>query len=293
MRIRVKVDWRPDMQRAMRALLAAPLLMAALFCARVAGAAPHTFVVYIARLGGDSGTAQPYVAKFAARLEELMGWEKGSCQGGFFADRQEALAYIKEKQPGFALLDPPLYFELREAQQLKLISQLSSPELVSPSLQVVVKDEKLDALAALKGKQLTTTLAASPRYLSSVVFDRKLEADKHFRLKRVGTALKGVRMVLTGKAEATLIDADQLAAARKMEGGQALKSVYTSPALPPIPVVVFGKVMKPEEAGAMEKKLPKLCTGEGAQICQDMHLPGFQAKNPQLFAPTQKRFERR
>jgi ABC-type phosphate/phosphonate transport system substrate-binding protein len=271
---------------------AVPLLVATLLHAAPAHAGPHNFVVYIARLGGDTGTARPYVQKFAAHLEKVMGWKKGSCSGAFFADRKEALAYIEKSQPGFALLDPPLYFELRESEQLTLVGQLKSPELVSPRLQVVVKDKALSSLEALKGKKLTTTLAASPRYLSKVIFDGKLDAGKHFELKRVGTALKGVRAVLTGQAQATLLDDDQLAAARKMEGGQALRAIFSSPPLPPLPVAVFGKNMKPAEARALEKALPKLCTGEGAQICKDMRLPGFQPKNSALFTPTQQRFER-
>jgi hypothetical protein len=278
------------MQRILSAaLLGAALLLAALS----ASAAPHTFVVYIARLGGDTGTAKPFVDKFAAHLEKVMGWKKGSCAGEFFADRQDALKFIKDKHPGFGLLEPPLYFELQKPDSLVLVAQIKSAELVSPKLHVVVKDpSKLGTLGALRGKILTTTLAASPRYLSKVVFDGKVDAEKHFKLKRVGTALKGVRMVLAGAADATLIDDEQLAAARKMQGGQVLRSIHESPELPPLPVAVFSKVMKADEQKSLEKKLPKICQGEGAQICKDMHLPGIQAKNAALFAPTQQRFDK-
>jgi len=280
------------MSSSVRALTGALLLLATLLAARPAEAGPHDFVVYIARMGGDTATARPYVQKFAAQLEKLMGWKPGSAAGAFFADRKEALQDIKTRQPAFALLDPPLYFELREPSALTLIGQLQSTELVSSKLHLVVKDDKLTSLEALRGAVLTTTLAESPRYLSKVVFDGKLDAVKHFKLKRVGTALKGVRAVLTGSARATLVDDDQLAAARKMEGGQALRSIYSSPALPPIPVVAFGKVMKPADQKTLEKALPRLCSGAGAQTCKDMRLPGFQPKNVTLFAPTQKRYER-
>src|SRR5512140_967242 len=104
--------------------IGAALIGLSLLAAAPAQAGPHDFVVYIARMGGDTGTAAPYVAKFAAQLEKLMGWPAGSSKGAFFADRKEALRAIKDTQPGFALLDPPLYFELREPSALTLIGQL-------------------------------------------------------------------------------------------------------------------------------------------------------------------------
>jgi ABC-type phosphate/phosphonate transport system substrate-binding protein len=272
---------------------AVPLLLAvAALAPRPAAAGEHDFVVYIARLGGDTETAKPYIERFAAHLEKAMGWAKGSCKGAFFADRKEALRAIQRASPGFALLDPPLYFELRQAHALEPIAQLDGKSVVSARMHVVVKDPALSSLAALKGKKLWTTLADSPQYLSRVVLDGRLDAAAHFALKRVGTAGKAVRGVLRGEAQAALLDDDQLAAAKKMEGGGALRSLYSSPPLPPLPVVVFGKVLKAGERKKLAKTVTTMCsTREGAAVCKEMQLTRIAPLTPAVFAAAQKKYE--
>jgi ABC-type phosphate/phosphonate transport system substrate-binding protein len=255
-------------------------------------AGPQDFVVYISRLGGDTETAKPYIAKFAAHLEKAMGWAAGSCKGAFFADKKEALAQIKKASPGFALLDPPLYFELRKAESLQPIAQLEGTEIVSSRLNLVVKDPALKSLDALKGKKLWTTLAESPAYLSKVVFDGKVDATGHFALKRVGQALKAIRAVLRGDAHAALIDDDQLAAAKKMQGGDKLLVAYSSPALPPLPVVVFGKVLKGADAKKLAKVLTTICTTkDGAAVCKEMRLTKIAPVKLEPFTRVEKKLE--
>jgi len=271
----------------------APVL--ALICASVATpalAGPHDYVVYISRLGGDTETAKPYVAKFSAHLEKVLKWPKGSCNGAFFADRKAAMEQIKKVSPGFALLDPPLYFELRKQDALLPVAQLDSTEITSPKLHLAVKDPALKDLASLKGKRLWTMLAESPAYLSKVVFDGKVDAATHFKMKKVGTALKAIRAVILGTADAALIDDEQLAAAKKMEGGSALRTIYTSPALPPLPVVIFSKTVKGAEQKALAKALLSICDGAGAAVCKEMHLTSFKPVNTAVFKKAEERYER-
>jgi ABC-type phosphate/phosphonate transport system substrate-binding protein len=274
----------------MRTALALTLLVA--LAPTIASASPQDFIVYISRLGGDTETAKPYIAKFAAHLEKAMGWPKGSCKGAFFSDKKEALAQIKKVSPGFALLDPPLYFELRKAESLQPIAQLDGAEIVSAKLNLVVKNPAYKSLESLKGKKLWTTLAESPAYLSRVVFDGKLDATKHFALKRVGQALKAIRAVLRGDADAALIDDDQLAAAKKMQGGDKLTVAYSSPALPPLPVVVFGKTLKPAEAKKLAKVITTICgSKDGAAVCKEMRLTKIAPVKLELFTRVEKKLE--
>jgi ABC-type phosphate/phosphonate transport system substrate-binding protein len=258
-----------------------------------ASAGPKDFVVYISRLGGDTETAKPYVAKFAAHLEKAMGWPKGSCTGAFFADKADALAYIKKTQPGFALLDPPLYFELRAADRLVPIAQLDGKELASARMHLVVLHPAWKSLGDVKGKKLWTTLADSPVYLSKVIFEGKADATKYFAVKRIGHALKGVRALLRGQTEITLIDDDQLSAAKTMQGGDKLRSIYTSPPLPPLPVVVFGGVFKGAEQKKLTSVLVKVCTTpEGSAICKEMRLTKIAPVQKDRFKKAQDLYER-
>jgi ABC-type phosphate/phosphonate transport system substrate-binding protein len=256
-------------------------------------AAPKDYAIYVTRLGGDTQSAQPFIARFSGYVEESLGWPRGSFKGVFFVDKQEAQAFIKKSRPGLAVLEPPLYFELRKSEKLAPIAQLESKDLVSSKLHLVVKDPRAKTLADLKGKRLWTPLAESPVYLSKVVLGGAVDAKAHFALKRVGQALKGVRALLRGEADATILDDEQLALARKMEGGAALKAIHSSPALPALPLVVFGKSLKPAEQKALVQLLIKMCgTAKGGPICKEMRIDRFSAPKTQLFQETQARFEK-
>jgi len=263
-----------------------------LLVSAAAEAGPKDFAIYATRLGGDSAAAAPYIAKFNAHVEEALKWPKGSLKGVFFNDRREAAAYIKSTRPGLGVLEPPLYFELRAAEKLTVLAQLESKDLVSPKLHVVVKDPALSTLDKLKGKKLWTMLAESPAYLSKVVLAGKVDAVRHFSLKRVGVAGKGVRAVLRGEADATILDDEQLAAAKKMEGGDKLRSVYDSPALPALPLVAFGTSLPAKDQKALVAVLLKMCASpKGAPICKDMRITKFAPVDAKLFSEAQKRYE--
>jgi ABC-type phosphate/phosphonate transport system substrate-binding protein len=268
--------------------LAAALCLGAV---RPAAAGPRDFAIFVTRLGGDADAAQPYIIKFLAFLEEATGWPKGSSKGSFLPTRKEALAYIDGQKPGMGILEPSLYLELRKAHGLEPIVQVISKDLISERLHLVVKDPAIRTLGELKGKRLWTTLGDDPAYLAKVVLDGRVKAD-HFQLRAVGQAMKGVRGVLRGEADATLVDDEQLEAAKKMEGGAALRSIYDSQPLPPMPVVVFGQSMKPDERKKLSKVLLEMCgTPKGGEVCREMHITKFAPVNGAALLGAQKRYE--
>jgi len=238
-------------------------------------AAPHDVAIHVTRLGGDRGSAQPYVDRLLRRLEGLAGWTAGSAKGAFVVSKKEALAYLGQAAPGFGMLEPALYFELRKSHALTPLAQVESADLVSPKLHVVVKDPALKTLADLKGKRLWTTLGETPRYLGRVVLEGKLDLAA-VQVKPIGQALKGVRGVLRGDCDATTLDDDQLEKARAMTGGADLLVLASSPALPAIPVVAFGAALSDAERAGLVKALLALCDGaDGAAICKEMHIGRF------------------
>jgi ABC-type phosphate/phosphonate transport system substrate-binding protein len=248
-------------------------------------------VTYVTRAGGDSASAQPYIDKFLRLVERSVGWPAGTATGVFAGSRKEAIAFIDANAPGLGMMEPQLYFELRVARQLQLVLQVESRELVSPKLVVVVKDPALRSLDDLKGKRLWTTLADAPRYLSKVVLDGKVDASSHFTLKQIGQALRGVRGVLRGDCEATLLDEEQLARAREIEGGADLRVLFTSPALPPIAVVAFGGTLPAADRDGLAKALSAMCgTAEGAAICKEMRIGRFVPVDRALFDAAQRRY---
>lgn len=234
-------------------------------------AGPRDFAVYSTRLGGDAETAQPYVNKLAAYIENTAGWPKDSMKGQFFASKKDVLAGIEQKKPGFAFVEPQLFLELRKAAKLDVLAGVDSAELNTTKLNVVVKDPAYKSLADLKGKKLWTTLADWPRYLSHVVFGGKGPAN--LELKQIGAVTKGARAVLKGDADATLLDDQQLEEMKKLEGGAALRSIYSSPKLPTLLVVAFGAESQPADRAKLSKVLIGMCdTKGGGEVCKEMRI---------------------
>jgi ABC-type phosphate/phosphonate transport system substrate-binding protein len=222
-------------------------------------------------------------------MESETGWSQGSTKGMFVVTKKEALEFVEKNKPGLGIMDPPLYFEQRKSLNLVPIMQVESRNLVSEKLHVVVKDPAIKTLEDLKGRRLWSTLGDYPKYISRIVLQGKVDAASHFILKQVGQALKGVRGVLRGDCDATLLDDDQLARAREMEGGGDLKVIYTSPVLPPIPVVIVGNSLAGAEVKALTKAMRRMCgTESGGAICREMHIGRFLSLNEKLFTEAGK-----
>ena len=267
------------------------IVLAVLVAATTTISGPKVIAIHITRLGGNSVLAQPYVDSFLRYIESAVGWAPAAMDGSFHVSKKNAIAYVARAQPGIGIMEPPLYFEYRQAWQLQLILQAESRDLVADQLHVVVKDPAVKGLADLKGKRLWTTLADYPRYLSKVVLDGQVDAAGFFALNHVHSALAGARGVLRGDCEAAILDDDQLARAKEMEGGKNLRTIFDSPALPPLPVVVFGAALTAEERQVLARALLGMSgTSEGAAICRKMHIGRFAEANTALFDNIQKRY---
>ena len=258
-----------------------------------AHAGPKDFIIFTPGLGGDPDVAKPYIDKFAQFLEGAMAWPKGSTKGTFLTSRKEALGAIDSQKPGFGVMEASLYLEVRKAHKAEVLAQVDSADLNSPRMHVVVKNPAYKTLADLGGKKLWTTLADSPKYLGSVVLDGKGAAETRFELKQVGVFSKGVRAVLRGEADATLVNDEQLAAAKKMEGGADLRVIYDSPALPALVVVSLDGALPAAEAQKLGKTLQGMCgQGAGADTCKEMHITKFVPTNTASLTTAQQRFEK-
>lgn len=263
----------------------------ALLTAGTAVAGPMDIAINVTRLGGDSVSAQPYVDRFLRYIESKVGWAAGSMKGSFLMSRKEALPYVAATKPGIGMMDPPLYFEMRKTWQLQPVLQVESRELVSDRFHVVVKDPAIQGLADLKGKRVWTLLADYPAYLSGVVLDGKVDAARDFNLKQIGQALRGAKAVLRGDCDATILDDEQFAKAKEITGGQDLRAVFSSPRLPPIPVVFFGTGPAAADKDALIKVLKGMCsTPDGGAICKEMHVGRFVPVDAAVFGAAQTRF---
>lgn len=244
-------------------------------------------------LGGSTEQAAPYLDRFLRYAEIVLGWPAGAAAGEFFPDRQGAIQYIEHQRPGFGMVDPELWLELRKKDRLEVVATILGRNQRLGHLSVVVKDPALKTLADLKGKRLMSNHLGTPRFLSKVVFDGKLDAAGYFRLLPTPSPLKGLRAVDRGEAEATLLDDDQLEHMRSLEFGSALRVVFTSAALPPMAVVAFGRNTKPAERQAFAKMLFAMCSdAKGAEVCKALLITSFAPPDQAVYQEAVRRYER-
>jgi ABC-type phosphate/phosphonate transport system substrate-binding protein len=72
-----------------------------------------------------------------------------------------------------------------------------------------------------------------------------------------------------------------------------LKVIWTSPALPPTPVVAFTKNATAEDRAAFQKALPKLCSdAKGKDVCGSMFIDTFAPVDKNAFSAAEKKYDK-
>ncbi|MDB4968129.1 MAG: hypothetical protein JWN44_3818 [Myxococcales bacterium] len=256
----------------------------------VAFAGGRDFIVEHAGAGANAANAQPYIDQFLRVAEQASGWPANAAKGEWVDDAPSAEKAITEKKPGFAILDPEVYFELRKRDALEPIGVVRGKTFNKGHYSLVVKDPAFKTLADLKGKKLISNHLASVKYINKVAFDGKVDVAKDFAMTRTAQPSKPIKSVAKGESDAALIDDEQLAQMKEL--APDLKVIWTSPALPPTPVVAFTKNVTPADRAAFAKALPKLCDDKGKAICESMFIDKFAPVDKATFADATKRFDK-
>jgi ABC-type phosphate/phosphonate transport system substrate-binding protein len=249
------------------------------------------FIAEHAGAGATAENAQPYLDQFLRITESMTGWPANSAKGEWVDDMKGAEKAIAERKPGFAILDPELFFELRKKEALEPIGEVKGKTFNKGHYSLVVKDAALKTLADLKGKKVSSNHFASPKYVSKVAFEGKTDVEKDFTMVKATAPSKPLKDVEAGRADAALIDDEQLAAMKEI--APDLKVIWTSPALPPTPVVAFTKNATAADRAAFAKALPKLCEDKkGKDVCDSMFIDKFTAVDKSAFSAAEKRYDK-
>jgi len=267
------------------------IAIVAIFGASSAYAGGRDFVAEHAGAGANAKNAQPYIDQFLRIVEQMAGWPANSAKGEWVDDLKGAEKAIGERKPGFAILDPEVFLELRKKESLEPIAEVRGKTFNKGHYSLVVKDPALKAPADLKGKKVTTNHASSPKYLDRVAFDGKVDVEKDWTLQKTTQPSKPIKDVAAGRADAALIDDEQLAQMKEI--APDLKVIWTSPALPPTPVVAFTKNATPADRAAVAKLLPKLCDdAKGKAVCESMFIDKFQPVDKAAYTEAAKKFDK-
>src|SRR5438067_8675833 len=249
------------------------------------------FIAKHAGAGANAQNAQPYIDQFLRITESMTGWPANSAKGEWVDDLKAAEKAIAERKPGFAILDPEVFFELRKKEALEPIGEVRGKTFNKGHYSLVVKDVALKSLADVKGKKVSSNHFVSPKYVSKVAFEGKTDVEKDFQIVKASAPSKPLKDVEAGRADAALIDDEQLAAMKEI--APDLKVIWTSPALPPTPVVAFTKNATAADRAAFAKALPKLCADDkGKAVCESMFIDKFAPVDKAAFSAAEKRYDK-
>jgi ABC-type phosphate/phosphonate transport system substrate-binding protein len=250
-----------------------------------AHAAPHDFVVQLARVGGDTQTAQPQIDALMRYLEQQLKWPPNSAHGLFVIKQSEAEQYIEQQKPGYGIFDPEIFFALRKKHSLEPLAAVKIATQPSGKLHVVVNDPKLKTLADLKGKKGLSDWFKNPAYLSRVAF-KGFDFEKDATLETTSSPLKGIKAVVAGTADFTVVDDSVLP--KLKDFGPGLHSIADSGPMPPTMVVAFGKQ---PDAAALTKTLLGLCSAN-AELCKNLTIEKFMPLDKAAYEEAVRKYEK-
>jgi hypothetical protein len=255
----------------------------------VAGAAhagPRDFIVEHAGEGGDKEAAAPYIDAFLRHVEKQAGWPAKSATGEFIAEPEEAVKFIEGKKPGFGLLDPDLWLELRKKYNLEVIGTVEGTHQAGGHFVIVSKDAK--KLEDLNGKKVESNHPFSEKYLEKIVLGQKPK----FTLVKQSSMIKSVKHAARGEADGALITDDEWKSQQSTYPD--LHVVWTSEGkLPPTPVVVFKKVASEKDREAFVKAILDMCKAPpGADICKQLDIKNFASPDKAAYDDAVKRYEK-
>ena len=111
------------------------------------------FIAEHAGAGANAQNAQPYIDQFLRIAESMTGWPANSAKGEWVDDLKGAEKAIAERKPGFAILDPEVFFELRKREALEPIAEVKGKTFNKGHYSLVVKEPALKSLADLEGQE--------------------------------------------------------------------------------------------------------------------------------------------
>jgi ABC-type amino acid transport substrate-binding protein len=233
---------------------------------------------------GSSAQAQPYLDRLLALLAKKNGWKQA--RGTYMTRREVALDFIKKERPQLGILSLGAFVALKNSHRLKVIGQVDLA--AQGGRQYFLVSKHASTLDQCKGQTLASNHLDDTKFVEAVI------AAKAFFLadfKPVFTRrpIQTIKEVIRDQAECALIDDAQLFASKQVEGGAALKVVWQSRKLPPMPVVAFPSANS-QLVGQFQKSLSALCTGEGAELCKNVGITSLKKASDSAYTELSSAF---
>lgn len=246
-------------------------------------AEPVKFVVLLEGGLGGGARAQGYVDDLVTGFAKRCGWS--GAQSLYTNSRRRALGYVESDRPSFGLFSLGAYLALVDAHKLTVVGVAEAKQAGGRRYFVVAKGGDL---ATCRGQKLATNHAGDPRFVDNVIFNGAARlAD--FELVATRRPIQTLKAVLRDKARCALVDDAQKESMANIEGGDALKVVWSSEVLPGIPIVAFPSAAK-DVVTAFTKALPETCAAD-TEMCSNIGIERLGDASDADYAPLVRRYQ--
>lgn len=225
---------------------------------------------------GTADQAAPIVAKFLRHFEQAGGWSANALRGVYETEAAGCAAAFRRDAPRLVVADLPTYLTQRRAWALRPLAHLGPAQ--SQRYFVLVRNGGPRSLAALAGQPIVSLLTDA-RFVARIVLGGKLR-EQDLRLRPITRPLQGLRALARGQATAALVDEATYRYLDQLQLEAKLESIYESPALPGLTLLLSGKDRGRALEGRVRRALPQLCRGPGAELCKTFAVPAFVAAAP-------------
>jgi hypothetical protein len=227
---------------------------------------------------GSAATAQEYVDQLVAHVAKQNSW--AAAAGKYMTSRAAAKTYIKESDPHFGFLSLGAFLDLRTASKLEVVG--SAEVSGGGGRQYFIVSSSQSSLAGCKGKTLGTDHGDDVRFIDKVVGKSDFSLSD-FSVEDTRRPMKTVNAVARGEVDCALIDDAQQAAMADVEGGSAVRVVWSSDKLPPMVVVAFPSAPAAERS-SFAANLGTVCSGDGASACKEVGLSSLSKADESVYA---------
>ena len=258
------------------------LLSACLFLTTAPQASAQAMAICHEGGPGSTKQAAKAVETFLRHTEATAGLGANSLSGEYHTKRGACDAYLKSGAPALVVLDLATHLRKASAMGLKPIAHLGRADAVT--WHIVVREGSHSDLASLAGKTVLTTAPQDEAFIQNIVFAQK---GPKLALTPSRRALKALRDVGRGKADAALVDQDAVKHMGELELPHKLVSIYASEGLPGL---TMSATSESDLVSKVKGALGKLCEGEGRKLCKNFKVQRFQSANQKRFKALLKRY---